>query len=171
MQRRIYAPQISSKAKSDSSLEKTRFSNQSQQINSKIFYDQNRSNMNPFKTPNNASKRLLEVIRTIELKYSLKNQETELDNYSDDSNVSYSPIVSKSMYIQPNDHNDDFWYLDSPKDDQELVQPHQSRLNTQFQRIIKAQEKIKKELKQIKKKIEDLDNEYEFMDNVLDLSF
>ena len=98
--------------------------------------------------------------------YSNSQQSDEYSSYDDE-------IASNEYTMNQNDFPDsaDLLLLESPRNDQELAQPHQSRLNHQFQRITKNQEMIKSELQKIKNDVENLDNEYELMESNLDLSF
>lgn len=193
MQRRVYAPVVNKNKLFD-------LTDEQKVISKKIIHQK------PFQTPNNASKRLLDVIKKIELKYALNHQNSdEYDDYDcqkgyknnyqsddydeqvnslngqqsdeydsyDEFNSSYCKSIAN---VPPDDSyhlhdEDDIWFLDSPRCDQEFINPHQSRLNHQFQRITRNQEKVKIEIQNIKKIIENLDNEYELMDNILDLSF
>lgn len=163
MQRRVYAPNINLNKIFDLSANE-------KQITERIHAQK------PFKTPNNASKRLLDAIKKIELEYAF--------NDNDDEIIEINGQQTVSDYDEDYDNNDtasynlnhvndpaDIWFLDSPTNEEQLIKPHQSRLNHQFQRITKNQEKVKITIQQIKEDISKLDDEYEQMGNIIDLSF
>lgn len=164
MQRRVYAPNINLNKIFD-------LSEKEKQISESIHTQK------PFKTPNNASKRLLDAIKKIELEYAFNsNDEDEIIEINGQQTISdydddYDNNDSTSFNLNYVNDPADVWFLDSPTNEEQLIKPHQSRLNHQFQRITKNQEKVKLTIQQIKEDIIKLDDEYEQMGNIIDLSF
>ena len=99
----------------------------------------------PFKTPNNASKRLLEVIELLEKKTFMPEEQFELS----------SPKLGEEILNMKNHQS------------QKLIKGKRET----YQRKILSYSELRKKLDDLKEEIKIIDEEYEKMPNHFDISF